>query len=1061
MGGVGEANWENVGEQLIGSLICQAIFVSVGMILRLTTISRLNDRSSTLRQYALKYVGTEKDAPVEATFLAAGYLGQFGLSFGTCIIWVTQVYQQNVTTSMKALYVILGTFAIVHYFINALRCKFHPTYFWSASSIVDSLTIAPMMMTSSAGYAWVNLAFMRLYRASLSVERLEHVGLMKSMTEYQTALLWMCVRSLTLISLFAASIFCAEVLGPIPNCGDKFVTTDMGDISLFQMFYWVVTTISTVGYGDFSPTNMLSRALTSVCIIAGVVFFSIQTQEVVRIGNLEKAGLGWFTKTAKNHVIVCGKGVHRDSGVLISFISECLHPDRECVRILLVSDTMDEKLLLGVRNSDALKGLQCGQLSHLVGSVLQRHDQLRFGLETAEMVVVLGDPATSNPELEGEVNLLLTLAVLQARPNVPIRLMLLTPRCRRNAIAAGIPPFFCISLDEVKANLMAHSCGCPGYSTMVMNLFTSDREEFVAKADKEPWQHEYLHGASMEVYGFSSKLAALTFGQLAQDVFKNHCVLLIGCQIDGRVQLAPMQHVVEPGTVCFAVAENEKRLESIRDGSDWVETCRFRRNQRFQARDIKQVVAMWNLSEIHADSRDSHGGVKAQRPNRRTEAARALHQEFMDDSDELTSSHQSISLPQFAAMNTAASKPASQTSTPGIYQQPTRPSSLNIPSHSQNRRPSSGWIDPTVSDEVLKAITLKGSHIVLLALSDQPWPQVETFSTMINRAEPKRSIVVLFSGELPSNTSLALLVKNSVHLYEGIALEPSDLIKVGITTASAVVSLAGQPFPGVNARTADTGTAVASTLVEKIIFQETGADRFVCCEWIFPPNIGLIPRYPYSVVPTSGFRDTNLAIDTKLSLEFDLLNSVRYAAGRVITAVGCGALCAQAYFTPGVMEVFDKLVYANGEVIPFQIKLPPNEMGGSTDGERWEKIFEILLIDYGERLLPIGVLRAPCELDNSKCGFVITNPQSSMIMRSDDMVIVLAKQEFIMWYSGRMAEEGKIENTIANHFVSDGQSQREPLHSDFNPLCGKVLSPGGARVLSPEGLESRPSVTFK
>ena len=45
-----------------------------------------------------------------------------------------------------------------------------------------------------------------------------------------------------------------------------------------------------VGFGDFAPKTMLSRLLTMICVIAGVVFFSIQTGEVVRIFALEKEG---------------------------------------------------------------------------------------------------------------------------------------------------------------------------------------------------------------------------------------------------------------------------------------------------------------------------------------------------------------------------------------------------------------------------------------------------------------------------------------------------------------------------------------------------------------------------------------------------------------------------------------------------------------------------------------------------------------------------------------------------------------------------------------------------
>ena len=59
--------------------------------------------------------------------------------------------------------------------------------------------------------------------------------------------------------------------------------------------------------------------------------------------------LGAFGSSTKPHIIVCGKAVRKDSGVLVSFLAECLHPDKDIVRLLLVSETMDEKLLSNIK----------------------------------------------------------------------------------------------------------------------------------------------------------------------------------------------------------------------------------------------------------------------------------------------------------------------------------------------------------------------------------------------------------------------------------------------------------------------------------------------------------------------------------------------------------------------------------------------------------------------------------------------------------------------------------------------------------------------------------------
>jgi hypothetical protein len=48
------------------------------------------------------------------------------------------------------------------------------------------------------------------------------------------------------------------------------------DISLYYIsFYWTITTITTVGYGDISGTNNYERLFASFVMVVGVILFSI------------------------------------------------------------------------------------------------------------------------------------------------------------------------------------------------------------------------------------------------------------------------------------------------------------------------------------------------------------------------------------------------------------------------------------------------------------------------------------------------------------------------------------------------------------------------------------------------------------------------------------------------------------------------------------------------------------------------------------------------------------------------------------------------------------------
>jgi voltage-gated potassium channel len=72
------------------------------------------------------------------------------------------------------------------------------------------------------------------------------------------------------IFTIAGTMLVLEGLGDIEGFSDEFMGSGMGAISFFQMIYFSFMTISTVGYGDFTPTTVLSRFFACVSIFVGV-----------------------------------------------------------------------------------------------------------------------------------------------------------------------------------------------------------------------------------------------------------------------------------------------------------------------------------------------------------------------------------------------------------------------------------------------------------------------------------------------------------------------------------------------------------------------------------------------------------------------------------------------------------------------------------------------------------------------------------------------------------------------------------------------------------------------
>ena len=65
--------------------------------------------------------------------------------------------------------------------------------------------------------------------------------------------------------------------------------------------YFALTTLSTVGYGDFSPVSNIERTVTIIIMLAGVAFFSfIMTNFIEILSNYEKK-MGVVDKSGDLH----------------------------------------------------------------------------------------------------------------------------------------------------------------------------------------------------------------------------------------------------------------------------------------------------------------------------------------------------------------------------------------------------------------------------------------------------------------------------------------------------------------------------------------------------------------------------------------------------------------------------------------------------------------------------------------------------------------------------------------------------------------------------------------
>ena len=252
-----------------------------------------------------------------------------------------------------------------------------------------------------------------------------------------------------------------EGLGDIPGFFDYYMGANMGAVSFFQMVYYTFITISTVGYGDYSPTTILSRTLCIVGIVGGVTYFSYATVAILDILNQRASGKGSFRpsrkrryKKGRGHILVLGGGVNSGKSTVLGTFLEALCRDGTCPEVVLLTEAPISPRHHDVLDQDWLRRFK---VHCFLGSPLSDKDLRRVRLSEASMVFVLSDFETENVQSEDRSNLLYAAHLQRAYPKVPFRLLLTSMPGLWLAGEIGLDVLATFSIESLKASLLASS----------------------------------------------------------------------------------------------------------------------------------------------------------------------------------------------------------------------------------------------------------------------------------------------------------------------------------------------------------------------------------------------------------------------------------------------------------------------------------------------------------------------------------------------------------------------------------------------------------------------------
>ena len=197
--------------------------------------------------------------------------------------------------------------------------------------------------------------------------------------------------------------------------------------TLGEAFWWLIVTVATVGYGDFTPVSTTGRIIASVLIVIGVgliPFVAAQGASYLVTRRLrEEKGLEKVKN--KEHTVICGWNEHVET-ILESIIARQEHPE-----IILVNSLVPEKINQVLLKYKSIKP------RFVQGDFTSEAILDLANVRQAATVIILSDTAQGDIATADERAVLGTLAVKTMNPRARVCVEVTEPKSAPHVRRAG------------------------------------------------------------------------------------------------------------------------------------------------------------------------------------------------------------------------------------------------------------------------------------------------------------------------------------------------------------------------------------------------------------------------------------------------------------------------------------------------------------------------------------------------------------------------------------------------------------------------------------------------
>lgn len=414
---------------------------------------------------------------------------------------------------------------LIIFFIIRLLAADNPVLFWlHLNTIVDVVTLPNVFIAISLGQDWLDTKALRFFWLTQFTDVISFFPFVHSQDTIEAVSV--------LVRLIALWMGASGVVHLLESTGDPWNDFDNKQSNSFLDYaYFIMVTMSTVGYGDYFAMTDVGRVFMTFFIITGIAFFAFALPNLVDLVVNYYHNTQWSkydTTRVPRHVLVCGHITHT---IVSDFLKDFLHNDR--------GDNKTHVLFMHTErpDSDLRKVLRSyyTRVQYVVGSVLKASDLAKAKIPTSDnfsecmAVFILAEKHSKDPETEDQENLLRLVSIKNTDSKIPVTVQVLLPSSKEKVkYIPRTSSDTVICLTELKFGLLAQSCLCPGLSTLIGNFFYASEELKKAKG----WLELYGKGVSKELYitCFSTAFDGMSFYSAAQLCYEKMGLILLAIE---------------------------------------------------------------------------------------------------------------------------------------------------------------------------------------------------------------------------------------------------------------------------------------------------------------------------------------------------------------------------------------------------------------------------------------------------------------------------------------------------------------------------------------------------